>query len=459
MTIKATVPKNATEAAELGVRLSTLNRDVNDLIDANEDNWTSECEQKLTSMQADEDSMMAASEAYLARAARQQRTPRDIAIEKIKNGSVGRFRGGTHTPGRPSFEDDKGNRLTAMMAGDSVSFEPPSGYDNRFDDWSAADIDDATNREFTAWMRGDAFRAEVSHTTGDAGLGFHPKVEQRIWTEFLRLSTVTAVGSPVLNMTSDTHRLVKLGPRPTASWKAEGAETRLQDTSLTACELNARKLTAMLGWTSELAESDFGNSLIMAIQTQLQEAMAIGFDTAALSGDGSNGSPTGIVNQSGILSTTPALPVNGQTPRDVVRIIGSLKAADYPGDISDLVMLSHPLIQQGIQLTVDSEGRPMQWPDWYNQVRQFTSSAMPLDEVANTSDVLVYDPSSVVIGIRRGITLRKSSEATVMKTDGSERRLFATDSTAVLATFRGDICPVRNSYISVLKGAQVAQTA
>ena len=124
----------------------------------------------------------------------------------------------------------------------------------------------------------------------------------------------------------------------TASWTAEGSAVSESNLTIGTFSMSPKRLSATASYTLEsLVQSD--PSIDALTRRDMARMLARGIDTAAVSGSGASGQPTGITNTSGVSTATTA--ATGYISRDeALSAIAALEADDV--DTSNAVFLMHP---------------------------------------------------------------------------------------------------------------------
>ena len=124
----------------------------------------------------------------------------------------------------------------------------------------------------------------------------------------------------------------------TASWTAEGAAVAESSLTIGTFSMSPKRLSATASFTLEsLTQSD--PSIDALTRRDMARMMARGIDTAAISGSGSSGQPTGITNTSGVSTLTTA--ATGFISRsEALSALAALEADDV--DTANATFLMHP---------------------------------------------------------------------------------------------------------------------
>lgn len=242
-------------------------------------------------------------------------------------------------------------------------------------------------------------------------------------------SRLIQAGMRTIPMLSGTHRFGKIGTIPALEWKAELDSTTERTATLESVEFQAHTLRGWIQCSSEFLQDAVNGEEI--IRRALTQAVAQGIDTAGLTGAGAP-APTGIFNTPGVASyTVGAL----DTFNDIV--VGQRLIWEQDGNDASAVIMSPNVMAQYAALRGTNEKQSIMPPPLLPDLRFLQTSKLT---GASTSDAVMGDFSSMVLGIRLEATIYISP--TIAETYAHK----------FLIAFRGDIQVTRPEDFCLLEG-------
>lgn len=258
--------------------------------------------------------------------------------------------------------------------------------------------------------------------------------------------------------------LKNVATKPVVNWAGE--LTRIATTDITFAEpkLVAKKLAALLPWSSELEEDEVFGVISLAAEL-FAEAIARKEDEAGFmgagSGDTANGEFTGLFN---VASNVPYV-MTGRvsfedlTSDDLSKVIHKLSLKAKTG----AVWFMNHTITGIVQRLKDNEGRPIyQFPNANAPGNIFGYPVVEL-EVGNTADqeyqndrafIAFGNPTNMLFGNRRNVTFDISRDAVIRDSEGAVTlSAFQDDAAIARITERiGFATPLAKSF-AVIKTA------
>ena len=137
----------------------------------------------------------------------------------------------------------------------------------------------------------------------EAGSPFIPApVAARVIDLARNQARVFEAGCQTIPMSTLTLKIPRLTADVAGSWVAEGTDITVADATFDSITFTAHKLAVLCAINNELIDAggDGASSVSAAIENSIAKAAALALDSAALVGDGSGASPTGLVHDSGI---------------------------------------------------------------------------------------------------------------------------------------------------------------
>lgn len=341
------------------------------------------------------------------------------------------------------IETSDGRRVPVNYSGEQWRYDN-SPAPSQFRGWSESDCMTAFAEDFVAVVRGDRPRNAIM-TTDLATMGIDPYIEPRIWNYIFQKSVLGKIGIGSINMPAEKHRVLIVKKANTPGWIAEGERISVVDNAIDGVEMHARKCGAILPMSRELLEdaANIGQTFV----DHLSMSMANAIDDGMLSGNGVDGAPVGLLNKASILRRVQA---GGTIYDEVVKTAYLFKQFDYPGDLSELALLWRPELGELAELAKDSQGRYLEPPDSFKQLKKVASTKILkyMEASDYKTDVTIVDPGSVIFGVRRSLRIEQSNSASYTDPEtGETRNMFERDEAAWKFTFRGDIAVVREQFV------------
>lgn len=270
-------------------------------------------------------------------------------------------------------------------------------------------------------------------------------------------------GIPMANKTID---LKDVATKPAVNWENENAKIGLSTMTFGENQLVAKKMAALLNWTTEFEEDEVFGALSLASQL-FGEALAEKEDSAAFMGAGgsdtANGGFTGVINLTGAeVYTMPATKTafSQLTADDLSLAKRSVSLVRQRG----AKWFMHQSIMGIVERLKDLEGayiyrQPsapgMPGTIWGDPVELV--EVMPnIGDTATATRFIVYgNPENYLFGSRRGVRFDISREGTVIGTADATTAYsaFQQDGAILRVTQRlGFACPLEDKF-AVIKTA------
>ena len=215
------------------------------------------------------------------------------------------------------------------------------------------------------------------------------------------LSIFTAANVPVAPMETNNLKVVKVKEGLKAGFKREGeAAEESTPLELEGVTLQAKTIYSYAYVSLEAIES--AQNLESILYNSFGAAVAEGIDKAMLYGVYSGGelqdyAPAGIFNNPDINVVT----ATDSNYDEIIKGIGKVKAAN--GVPTTLAV--NATTEETLSLLKDQNGQYITPPTAYKSIRQIVSNQMAYDE-STGSDLLVFDPNALLIGIQNGINIK-----------------------------------------------------
>ena len=279
-------------------------------------------------------------------------------------------------------------------------------------------------------------------------------IEESVWARIGARVEPMASEERIVTGLDDDDETLDAEANLKADWSAEGALAAGQVMKLRRLRLRANKLMVLAVTTSELAE-DATPDYLTQLELALGRAIGKKFDRAALSGTGA-GQPLGILNAPATITVSKEASQAAATVRweNVVKMWARLA----PGCHERAYWLMHPsVLPQALMMvltvknvagTENVGGAPHAGmfqaggPTGYMLLGRPVVLTSRVKALGTAGDLILVDPTQVVMGIRRGITIDRSVHA-----------LFDSDAIAIRGKFRGDAQPAWEKARTLVEGS------
>lgn len=266
-------------------------------------------------------------------------------------------------------------------------------------------------RAMITGARNETEKRALSEGTTSAG-GYTVPTPLAAWfIDKLRAKSVAIkAGAMTVPMTSQTLAIARLETDPTIGWRAENANVATGDPTFGRVLLTAKSLAGIVKFSRELL-MDTVNAGAM-IEQALAKAMALEIDRAAIYGDGTNDSPTGVINTAGINSVSMA--TNGAALSNADKLLDAIYEMALDNAAPPTAMIMHPRTELAMDKLKDSQGLPLTWPDKIARLPRLVTTAAPIAETqgtaSNASSIVFGDYTELFIGMREDINVRVLNE-------------------------------------------------
>jgi HK97 family phage major capsid protein len=218
-------------------------------------------------------------------------------------------------------------------------------------------------------------------------------------------TVVLRAGAQTVPMTSQTLALARLTGEGTPAWKTEGGNITAADLTFDRVSFTARTLVRRVDLSVELFE-DADPSSEDVIARSFAGQMAVELDRAALIGTGTAPEPRGVLNQSGITTTTHGANGTAITNYDWwLDAIGAVRAAGFEPNAHIQAPRSSTSLSKLKEATTNAYLAPPA-----GLLPMLTTKSIPITLTTGTSTdtsyVFTADWSQLLIGIRTDFTLR-----------------------------------------------------
>jgi HK97 family phage major capsid protein len=353
-----------------------------------------------------------------------------------------RGRGGYREATGPEFRSVDGTIVRAYLPGESVY--APGITDDDFGDCPVGNaIADALTGQPMAMANYGSYDVQ-------GGYLLSPTLSNRVIDLARAHSVVMKAGALTLPMDTSEMALARVTGDPTAAWRAEGVTIPASSMTFGKLTLRAKTLAAIVPVTVEWLE-DAANAGSL-IESTLAQVLSSELDRVALVGLGSASEPLGIVNTSGVNTTTAV-----GTPDDyneVSEAVGSILSDNYAGDLGNLSWISNPRDAGTFDRLYDNvSGVPLTPTPWVQQLQRHYTSKLPITGGAGTEGTMVVgDFSEMLIGVRSQVRIEILPAGTATESDGTSHNAASELKRFIRAYLRADIAVMRPQFFNVLSG-------
>ena len=377
---------------------------------------------------------------------------RDLEEKRAgRSGGNGGGQGGSGTG--PIFEDKHGNEVRSLRAQDSIALR---SYPDLPEGIQAEEL--SMGRFFRGIVTGDWTGAEAERRTmggnSDVLGGFivPSPLAARVIDLARNQSRVMQAGALTVPMDSSTLKLGRVLSDPTAHWRHENTPGTFSDMSFGLLTLSARTLVSMCKISLELVED--ASNIDALVQSAMASALALELDRAALRGQGAGAEPLGIRNWEGI--QTVDLGQNGgflQGYDNFSLAWEKIQGANGPSE--GLSAIYAPKTAGYLDRMKDGNGLPLDPPASWKSFKKFATNQVRTDltkgNTSNTSEAFVGDFSQLLMGMRRGITIDVSRDAS-----DSSGSAFKDLQVWVRIYLRADVALARPDHFVLIDGIKYA---
>jgi HK97 family phage major capsid protein len=294
----------------------------------------------------------------------------------------------------------------------------------------------------------DSERRALSEGTDSAGGYLTPEIlAARLIDRVRNTGRIFQAGATVVPLESDTVSLARLVSGVTPAWKAEGDAVSVSDMTFDRLTFKPKTLPVLVKLSQELFDdlSPQGYSLI---ENEIAKAIALEVDRAALYGDGTGATPTGIKSQSGVTLTAFG-GANGGTPSSFDFLLDGIQTLAGSNFAADGFLLA-PRTERTLNGLKDTTGRYLEAPQSVKDVPTFSTNQIPTNLTVGTStgvcsDVFVGDWSNLLVGFRPSMQLR-------IKT--LQERFADTMQVGLLVWIRADVQLAHAAAFNVISGVK-----
>ena len=300
------------------------------------------------------------------------------------------------------------------------------------------------------WQGADPERRAMSEgVLGSGGYAVPTLMSAQLIDLARNKAAVFQAGAHTVPMQSSTVNLARWSGDPTPQWRAENAAITTSDAALTQVQLVAKSLAVITQVSRELVEdavlgggsnSDVGSQIKFAFG----KSFGLALDAAALSGAGTSTVPRGVLNTSGI--NTTSMGANGAAPTNydfLVTAVGTLQ--DNNEDPNGIIYA--PRTDRELATLKDTTGQYLRPPTILEDIPRYATNQEPVNRTQGTS----VDASNVYVGdwTQLFIGMRTNLEISVL-----DQRYADNGQIAFLGWLRADVAVARPKAFCVVQGVR-----
>jgi len=311
----------------------------------------------------------------------------------------------------------------------------------------ATDTDDQLGlgdlvRAKIAGARNDEEKRALAEGTDSAGGYTVPAPLAANFIDRLRARSVAIqAGAVTVPFESKSLAIARLETDPDVAWRAENAALAEGDPTFGRVLFEAKTLAGMIKISRELAEDSI--NIAEMIETAFANTMATKLDLAAIYGDGTSNSPTGVWNTSGI--STESMGTNGAAITDYDKLIDAVGNLQDENSDDPTAAIMNPRTLRALAKLKDGDNNPLTVPEMISRIPMLHTTSAPIDETQGTatdaSSIVFGDFKHLMIGMRSDIEIRVYDQA-----------LATTGQLLIGAWMRADVQLSQPKAFSVLKG-------
>jgi HK97 family phage major capsid protein len=210
---------------------------------------------------------------------------------------------------------------------------------------------------------------------------------------------------PMIEMTSNNMTISRVKTDPTFGFKAEGADSTESIMEFEGVTLNAKTAYGLLSVTIEAMQSSA--NLDAVVREAMAESIARTIDYACLFGQTANNEPKGVLTYTEINQQAETANLSNYSP--FIKAVGKVRKKN--GEPTAWAL--NATTDEQLNLLANSNGDVLQIPPVVDKLQRLISNQLPSNggTGTNESTSMIYDPSSLLIGMQTPIMVEVSREA------------------------------------------------
>jgi HK97 family phage major capsid protein len=319
------------------------------------------------------------------------------ARRPIENGTAAAGDDGTSliAGNRARWVDQRGNPVKVLARGERMATRD-----------EAVGVGDLI-RAKVCGARNEAESRALAGSTDSAGGFTVPAPLAAQFIDRLRARSVAMqAGAMTVPMDSATLQMARIDSDPACDWKAENAAIAEGDPVFGRVLFSAKTLAGRVPMSRELLEDS--SNIGEALEAAFTGAMAVQLDAAAIYGDGTDNSPTGVWHTSGVGAVS--MGTNGAVLTGYGSILDAMLTLKNANAADPTAMICAPRTEIALAKLVDGELNPLRVPDLVARVPLLSTTSAPVNETqgtsTNASSIVIGDFRDLLIGMRTELQIR-----------------------------------------------------
>jgi HK97 family phage major capsid protein len=236
------------------------------------------------------------------------------------------------------------------------------------------------------WREGDLERRALAGGVDATGGFLLPTILSGQVIDRLRPKiAVTSAGAPVIPVENHVVKIPRIGTGVTAAWKVENDLVAESSPAFESVTLTPKTLAVNCRISRELFD-DLSSLAMVSIENEILRQMAVQIDAAALLGSGTNPTPAGLLNTTGV--TQVANGTNG-TVASWSMVTDSIKRL-RTNNVEPTATIAHPRTWATLGGLTDTLGQPLRQPPYIDGVAQSDTTSVPINVTTGTSSDTSY---------------------------------------------------------------------
>ena len=302
---------------------------------------------------------------------------------------------GAGQPAASEWRDQQGNPVRVLGPNDRVATEQRGGL--------------TLGHMLRAMVMGAETPQEqraLAEGSGSSGGYTVPTPLAQAFIDSLRAKAVVIqAGAQTVPMAVNSLSMVRSAGDPQATWRPESGAVSEGNMTFERISFNAQSLAVMVKMSRELFEDSI--NAVQALENAFAKGIAVQFDQACLYGSGTGNQPLGIVNVSGIGSTS--MGTNGAQLLNYDPLIDAAYQLVSNNAAMPTAHIMHPRTKMGLAKLKDGQGRYLMPPEMVSQVPILATTSVPINETqgsaSTASSIITGDFSQLMIGMRQELRI------------------------------------------------------
>jgi HK97 family phage major capsid protein len=303
------------------------------------------------------------------------------------------------------------------------------------------------------------FRNAIT-TDAESGGSIVPSIISSRFIDLARAASVCVrAGAESIDLPGAELKIGRIVTDPTVHWRAEAAAIGASTPVFGALTMRPKVAAVLIPLSLEWVEDSVNGSQV--IEQAVSRVLGQAIDAAALAGDGSGATPTGIiatdnVNERNAVGTPT-------TYAAVSSAIGDILSQNYDGDISALSWILPPALgttYDQLKTGISGDNTPLQPTGWVSQLQRFHTTSLAVSGSPEAYSMIVGNFRELLFGFRMGgVRFQVLQTGTVHDASVSPEADYnaLTQMLVYIRAFiRFDVGVMRPGWFTALNGVQAA---